>query len=61
VQAVSLKQDIESKLGVPVKLRAGMPGALDIYVDRERIYSKGQTGRMPRSADILAAIERRRL
>lgn len=56
---MSLKQDIESKLGVPVKLKAGMPGSLDVYVDGERIYSKAQTGAMPQFADLAPAIQRR--
>jgi len=43
-----------------VKLKAGMPGAMDIYLDRERIYSKAQTGKMPQAAEILAAIEKRK-
>ncbi|MGZ4788004.1 MAG: Rdx family protein [Terriglobales bacterium] len=57
---MSLKQDIEQKLGVPVKLRAGMPGSLDVYVNGERIYSKAQTGRMPQNAEILSAVEQRK-
>ncbi len=57
---MSLKQDIEQKLGIPVKLRAGMPGSMDVYLDRERIYSKSQTGKMPQSGDIVAVIEQRR-
>lgn len=56
---MSLKSDIENKLGIPVKLKAGMPGSLDIYVNGERIYSKAQTGAMPQYADILPAIERK--
>jgi hypothetical protein len=54
---VSLKQDIEKKLGVPVQIKAGMPGSMDIYIDRERIYSKAQTGKLPQNADIVSAIE----
>jgi Rdx family len=57
---VSLKHEIETKLGIPVKVRTGMPGAMDIYLDRERIYSKAQSGKMPQNAEILSAIERRK-
>jgi Rdx family len=57
---VSLKQDIENKLGIPVRLKAGMPGSMDIYVDKERIYSKAQTGKMPQNAEILSQLERRK-
>ena len=44
---MSLKNDIEREFGVPVRLRMGAPGALDILVDGEQIYSKGKTGRLP--------------
>jgi hypothetical protein len=57
---VSLKSEIESKLAIPVKVKAGMPGSLDVYLDRERIYSKSASGKMPLNADILAAIEQRK-
>ncbi len=57
---MSLKNDIEKKLGLPVKVKAGMPGAMDIYLNRELIYSKGQTGKMPQNAEIVSAIERRK-
>jgi hypothetical protein len=57
---VSLKSEIESKLAIPVKVKAGMPGSLDVYLDRERIYSKSASGKMPQNADILAAIEQRK-
>ena len=56
---MSLKHDIEQKLGQPVKIKAGMPGSLDIYVDGQRIFSKAQAGRMPQNADILSAIQQR--
>lgn len=57
---MSLKHEIESKLGIPVKIKTGMPGAMDIYLDGERIYSKGQTGKMPQDAEIVSVIERRK-
>ena len=57
---MSLKQDIEKKLGVPVKVKAGMPGSMDVYLDGERIYSKAETGKMPQYADIVPAIEKRK-
>jgi hypothetical protein len=53
---VSLKQDIERQTGIPVKLRAGMPGALDVYWNGAKIYSKAQTGRLPTTADLLPLI-----
>lgn len=57
---MSLKQDIEKKLGIPVKLKSGMPGSMDIYADNEQIYSKAKTGKMPQNAEILSQIERRK-
>ena len=57
---MSLKQDIEQQTGIPVKLRAGMPGALDVYLNGTRIYSKAQTGRMPALAELMAVIEGQR-
>jgi hypothetical protein len=56
---VSLKSDIERKLGATVKIKAGLPGALDIYADGERIYSKARSGPLPQTADILPLLERR--
>ena len=57
---MSLKQDIEMKLGIPVKLKAGMPGSMDIYVDGQNVFSKAQTGRMAQYSDIAPAIEGRK-
>ena len=57
---MSLKLDIEKKLGIPVKLKAGMPGSMDVYLDGQRIFSKAQTGRMAQFADIAPAIESRK-
>lgn len=57
---MSLKQDIEKKLGIPVKLKAGMPGSMDVYVDGQRVFSKAQTGRMAQFNDIEPMIESRK-
>jgi selT/selW/selH-like putative selenoprotein len=53
---VSLKNDIEREFHVPIKLRAGAPGALDVFVDGERIYSKKQTGRLPTADELIQLI-----
>ncbi len=53
---MSLKNDIERELSLPVRLRAGAPGALDVSVNGERIYSKRQTGRMPTSGELIGLI-----
>jgi selT/selW/selH-like putative selenoprotein len=53
---VSLKESIEREFPVPVRLRAGAPGALDVFVDGERVYSKKQAGRLPTSGEVLTLI-----
>jgi selT/selW/selH-like putative selenoprotein len=53
---VSLKDNIERALSVPVRLRAGAPGALNVYVNGEQIYSKKQSGRLPRADEIVGLI-----
>jgi selT/selW/selH-like putative selenoprotein len=53
---VRLKNDLERKLGIPIRLRAGAPGALKVLVDGELIYSKKQTGRLPSAEEIAALI-----
>lgn len=54
-----LKDEIERELGIPIRLRAGGPGTLDVFVDGERIYSKKQTGRFPQPEELLTAIRAR--
>jgi predicted Rdx family selenoprotein len=49
---VSLKNDIEREFGVPVRLRAGAPGALDVFIDGDQIFSKRKTGRLPMADEI---------
>ena len=55
-----LKTEIERELRVPTRLRVGAPGALDVFVDGEQIYSKRKTGRLP-SADELIRVIRSKL
>jgi selT/selW/selH-like putative selenoprotein len=43
-------------LQVPAQLRTGGPGAFDVYVDGEKIYSKKETGRLPTSEEIIRLI-----
>jgi selT/selW/selH-like putative selenoprotein len=50
---VSLKKNIEREFHVPVRLRSGRPGALDVFVDGEQIYSKHQTGRLPTADELI--------
>jgi len=56
---VSLKTDIERELGVPIRLRAGGPGALDVYVNGEQIYSKKRVGRLPTADELVKLIRGR--
>jgi selT/selW/selH-like putative selenoprotein len=53
---VSLKNEIEREFHVPIRLRAGAPGALDVFVDGERVFSKKQIGRLPTSGEIITLI-----
>lgn len=56
---MSLKEGIESKLKIPTKIRLGGPGALDVFVDSDKIYSKKQTGRLPTADEIIELIRAR--
>jgi len=57
---VSLKESVEAKLKIPTRIRVGGPGALDVFVDGQRIYSKKQTGRLPTADEIIELIRGRR-
>jgi selT/selW/selH-like putative selenoprotein len=50
---VSLKQELEREFGTPVRIRAGAPGAMDVFVNGEKVYSKKQTGRMPGADELI--------
>jgi predicted Rdx family selenoprotein len=56
---VSLKEGIEAKLGIPTRIRLCGPGGLDVFVDKQKIYSKKQTGRLPTADEIIALIRDR--
>jgi predicted Rdx family selenoprotein len=56
---VRLKNDIEREFGVPARLRAGAPGALDVFVNGEKIYSKRHTGRLPTADELIKLIRAR--
>jgi predicted Rdx family selenoprotein len=53
---VSLKNDLERKLGVPVRVRAGAPGSLRVLVDGDQIYSKKEAGRSPNVEEIIKSV-----
>ena len=56
---MSLKQDIERELKIPVRIRLGGPGSLNIFADGQQIYSYQQSKRKPQSAEIIAALRSR--
>ena len=56
---MSLKESIEGKLKIPTRIRLGGPGALDVFVDKQRIYSKKQSGRLPEADEIIKLIRGR--
>jgi len=56
---VSLRESIEGKLEIPTNIRLGGPGALDLFVDDDKIYSKKQTGRLPTADEIIELIRAR--
>jgi hypothetical protein len=57
--AVSLKKSIEGELKIPTRIRLGGPGASDVFVDSQKIYSKKQTGRPPTVDEIIDLIRAR--
>jgi selT/selW/selH-like putative selenoprotein len=59
MQAVSLKQSIEGQLKIPTRIRIGGPGALNVFADGQKIYSKKQTGRLPTTDEIVKLIRDR--
>ena len=53
---MSLKESIESKLKIPTQIRLGGPGSLDIFLDKQKIYSKKETGRLPTPDEVVELI-----
>ena len=56
---MSLKESIEGQLKIPTRIRLGGPGALDVFVDKQRVYSKKQSGRLPEADEIIKLIRGR--
>ena len=56
---MSLKESIEAKLKTPTRIRLGGPGVLDVFVEKQRVYSKKQTGRLPTADEIIELIRAR--
>jgi predicted Rdx family selenoprotein len=55
---VSLKESIERSLKIPTRIRLGGPGSLDVFVDKQKIYSKKETGRAPTADEIIQLIRK---
>lgn len=53
---MSLKNAVEHELHVPVRLRAGAPGSLTVFIDGEQVFSRKQTGRSPTAAELIELI-----
>jgi selT/selW/selH-like putative selenoprotein len=53
---VRLKNEMEREFSVPIRVRMGGPGALDVFVDGEQIYSKKRTGRLPTADELIKLI-----
>jgi selT/selW/selH-like putative selenoprotein len=53
---VSLKNNMERELGVPVRLRAGGPGSFIVLLNGEQIFSKKEAGRSPNPTEIIQSI-----
>jgi hypothetical protein len=53
---VSLKNDVEREMGVPIRIRAGAPGSLRVLVDGKEVFSKQRAGRSPTSSEIVRLI-----
>lgn len=56
---MSLKESIEGELRIPTRIRMGSPGALDVFLDGQRIYSKKQTGHLPTADELIRLIRAR--
>lgn len=56
---MSLKENIEGQLKIPTRIRLGGPGALDVFIDGQKVYSKKQTGRSPTVDEIIKLIRER--
>ncbi len=53
---MSLKSDLEQKLHVPIRVRAGAPGSFTVLLNGEQIFSKKQAGRSPDPAEIIRLV-----
>jgi hypothetical protein len=54
---VSLKQDIERELKIPVRIRMGAPGSLNVFADGQQVYCYQQAKRKPVSGEVISTIK----
>jgi predicted Rdx family selenoprotein len=50
---------MEREFSVPIRMRMGGPGALNVFVDGEQIYSKKRIGRLPSADELIKLIRAR--
>ncbi len=55
---MSLKQDIERELGIPVQIKMGGPGSLNVFANGNRIFSYQESHKHPQSAELIATIRK---
>ncbi len=53
---MSLKQDIERELGIPVRIKMGGPGSLNIFANGKKIFSYQESHKHPNSPEIIASL-----
>ena len=53
---MSLKNSIESELGIPIRLRAGAPGSLKVFLNGEQLYSKKEARHSLTATEIIKLI-----
>lgn len=56
-----LKNHLERELGIPIRVRAGAPGSLQVLLNGEPIYSKKQAGRLPNAEEVTALVRSKAL
>jgi len=53
---VSLKQDIERELHIPVQIKMGSPGSLNVFANGKKVFSYQETHKHPKSPEIIALL-----
>lgn len=53
---MSLKHDIERELGIPVQIKMGGPGSLNVFANGKKIFSHQESNSRPQSSEIVATI-----